>query len=54
MSHPQVADGKDGTQEWRLTEIVLSKQSWKSSMGLFFSMGIEQDNNPSLSKGRIL
>jgi hypothetical protein len=48
------ADGRDGIQVWRLAENVLNKQSWRASKGLFFNLGIEQDNNPLLSKTRIL
>jgi hypothetical protein len=54
MSHPHVADGREGIQVWRLAENVLNKQSWRASKGFFFSLGIEQNKNPSLSKARIL
>jgi hypothetical protein len=54
MAHPEVTDGRGGKQIWRLAENVLNKQPWRVSMGLFSSLGIEQDNNPSLSKASIL
>jgi hypothetical protein len=38
MAHPQVADGGDSLQIWRVATNVLNKQSWTVDKGWFFSL----------------
>jgi hypothetical protein len=33
MAHPQVADGEDGLQIWRVAVNILKKKSWTADQG---------------------
>jgi hypothetical protein len=39
MARPQVADGGDGLQIWRVATNILNKQSWTADMGWSSSLG---------------
>jgi hypothetical protein len=47
MARPQVADGADGLQMWRVAAIVLNKQSRTADWGWSCSLGVGRGaNNP--------
>jgi hypothetical protein len=33
MAHPQVVDGEDSLQTWRMAASILYKQSWTANKG---------------------
>jgi hypothetical protein len=39
MARPQVADGVDGLQIWRIAANILNKQSQRADKGCFSSLG---------------
>jgi hypothetical protein len=45
MAHPQVADGEDGLQIWRVAVNILSKQA--ADKGLSSSLGVGSRANNS-------
>jgi len=48
MTHPQVADGGDGLQVWRVAANILNKQWQIANKGWSSSFGVGQGaNNPS-------
>jgi len=48
MASPQVADGGEGLQVWRVAVNILNKQSQTANNGLFSSLGVGcEANNPS-------
>jgi hypothetical protein len=40
MARPQVADGEDGLQIWRVAANILNKQSRTADKQWFFSLGV--------------
>jgi hypothetical protein len=49
MAQPQVADGGDGLQIWRVAANILNKQSQTADRGWSFSLGVGRGaNNPPL------
>jgi hypothetical protein len=49
MARPQVADGEDGLQIWRVAANVLNKQSRTVDKGWSSNLGVERGTNNSLS-----
>jgi hypothetical protein len=47
MAHPQVADGGDGLQIWRVAASILNKQSRTADKGWSFSLGVGPRANNS-------
>jgi hypothetical protein len=48
MARPQVADGRDSLQFWRVAADMLNKQSWTDDKGWSSSLGVGRgDNNSS-------
>jgi hypothetical protein len=48
MAHPQVADGGDILQIWRVAVNILNKQSWRADWGWSSSFRVGQGaNNPT-------
>jgi hypothetical protein len=47
MARPQVADGGDGLQIWRVAANILNKQSWTADNGWSSSLGVERGANNS-------
>jgi hypothetical protein len=55
MARPQVADGEEGLQIWRVTVNVLNKQSWAADKGWTSSLGVGRGaNNASPYKSNAL
>jgi hypothetical protein len=49
ITRPQVADGGDVLQIWRVVANILNKQSRKAGKGWYFSLGVERGaNSPAL------
>jgi hypothetical protein len=40
MARPQVVDGGDGLQIWRVTANILNKQTWMADKGWSSSLGL--------------
>jgi hypothetical protein len=40
MAHPQVADGGDGLQIWKVAANILNKQSWTADKGCPSNLGV--------------
>jgi hypothetical protein len=49
MAHPQVADGGNGLQIWRVAAIILNKQSRTADKGWSSSLGVGRGANNSSS-----
>jgi hypothetical protein len=49
MARPQVADGGDGLQIWRVAANILNKQSWTADKGWSSSLGVGRGANNSSS-----
>jgi hypothetical protein len=47
MARPQVADGGDGLQIWRVAANILTKQSRTADKGWSFSLGVGRGANNS-------
>jgi hypothetical protein len=48
VAHPQVVDGGDSLQIWRVAVNILNKQSWTGNKGWPSSLGVWMGvNNPS-------
>jgi hypothetical protein len=47
MAHPQVADGGDVLQIWRVAANILNKKSWTVDKGWFSSWGVGHGANNS-------
>jgi hypothetical protein len=47
MAHPQVADGGDGLQIWRVAANILNKQSRPANKGWSSSLGVRREANNS-------
>jgi hypothetical protein len=45
MACPQVADGEDALQVWRVAANILNKQSRTADKGWFFSLGVGRGAN---------
>jgi hypothetical protein len=45
MARPQVADGKDGLQIWRVVANILNKQSRTADKGWYSSLGVGGEAN---------
>jgi hypothetical protein len=54
MPRPQVADGGDGLQIWRVAANIPNKQSWTADNGWFSSLELERGANNSLFKNKLL
>jgi hypothetical protein len=47
MACPQVADGGDGLQIWRVAASILNKQSWTADKRWYSSLGVGRAANNS-------
>jgi hypothetical protein len=47
MACPQVADGGDGLQIWKVAANILNKQSWTADKGWSSSFGVGREANNS-------
>jgi hypothetical protein len=47
MAHPQVADGEDGLQIWRVVANILNEQSRTADKGWLSSLGAARGTNDS-------
>jgi hypothetical protein len=54
MARPQVADGGEGLQIWRVAANILNKHSRTTNKGWPFSLGVGRgaNNNPRVKKKR--
>jgi len=50
MANPQVADGKDDLQIWRLAVNILNKQFWTANKGWSSNLGVREWANTHHSK----
>jgi hypothetical protein len=54
-ARPQVADGGDGLQIWKVAANIMNKQSRTTDKGRSSSLGVERGaNNPSTSESNML
>jgi hypothetical protein len=45
MVHPQVVDGGEGLEIWRIAADILNKQLWTADRGRSSSLGVGQEAN---------
>jgi hypothetical protein len=48
MARPQVADGVDGHQVWRVAAIILNRQPWTADKGWSSRLGVGRGAHNSL------
>jgi hypothetical protein len=53
MAHPQVADGGDGLQVWRVTANILNKESRTADKGWSSNLGVGRGANNSTVKYKL-